>query len=100
MRIKVLYRKNLKMSPGKLAAQSVHAALGLAKMFPEAGDPMHSVVVLEASDKKFEEAKPNADTYLVKDLGLTEVTPGTETVLAILERDNPDMVERQTHYDK
>lgn len=87
MRIKCIYRRNLKMTEGKLAAQCVHAALGLAKMFPEAGDPMHSVVVLEASDKKFNEAK-GPDVYVVKDAGRTEVEPGTETVLAILERDS------------
>ena len=87
MRIKVLYRKNLKMSPGKLAAQSVHAALGLAAWYPEALSPDHSVVVLEASDKKFEEAKQQVpkQAYIVRDKGLTEVPPDTETVMAILE---------------
>lgn len=87
MRIKILYRKNLKMSPGKLAAQSVHAALGLATIHPEAKDPMLSVVVLEASDKKFEESKTiwGVDGYVVKDAGHTEVSPGTETCLAALE---------------
>lgn len=50
----------------------------------ESLSPENSVIVLEASDKKFEEAKsPNA--YVVKDKGLTEVKPGTETVLAMLE---------------
>lgn len=103
MRIKVLYRKNLKMSPGKLAAQSVHAALGLASWYPKALSPEHSVVVLEASDKKFEEAKKQSlersltstSAYVVRDKGLTEVQPGTETVLAVLETDNPDVVKRQ-----
>lgn len=85
MRIKCIYRKSLKMSPGKLAAQCVHAALGLAKMFPEAGDPMQSVVVLAASGKKFSEAAQSV-CYVVRDAGLTEVPPGTETVLAILEQ--------------
>lgn len=31
-RIKILARKKLKLSPGKLAAQSVHAALALAEL--------------------------------------------------------------------
>lgn len=48
-RIKILARKNLKMSPGKLAAQSVHAALALAALVPL--DPMMSVVVLEDNSK-------------------------------------------------
>jgi peptidyl-tRNA hydrolase len=73
------------MSPGKIAAQSVHAALGLAQVDNRAFSPMHSVVVLDASDKKFEEAKTNFPNYVVKDKGITEVAPGTETVLAILE---------------
>jgi len=108
-RIKLLVRKNLKMSPGKIAAQCVHAALGLNKLLTE--DPakmlgeylpcvlngMESVVVLEVSDKKFGEAQ---DTYcdgamyhgdepicIVKDAGYTEIPAGSETVLAFLEDD-------------
>jgi peptidyl-tRNA hydrolase len=54
MRLKILARKNLKMTPGKLAAQSVHAVLGLSlKAQLEAAMP---VVVLEVCDKKFQEA--------------------------------------------
>lgn len=96
-RIKLLFRKNLKMTPGKLAAQSVHAALGLARLTFTAADPMLSVVVLGASDNKFEEKKAElsqplgpqfdltAPFYVVKDAGYTEVPPGTETVMAFLE---------------
>ena len=97
-RIKIFYRKNLKMTPGKIAAQCVHAALGLKD-----SDPMMSVIVLGISDKKFNENVTwikdlvnniyqaencsNSWYYLVKDLGLTEVPAGTETVLAIYERE-------------
>ena len=96
-KIKIMYRKNLKMSPGKLAAQCVHAALGLKDP-----DPMMTVIVLGVSDKKFYEcaewAKEFVNTlraekisnvfyYLVKDLGLTEVKPGTETALAYYEKE-------------
>lgn len=92
--IRIIYRKNLKMTPGKLAAQSVHAALGLKTLFPQL-TAMDSVVVLQASDAKFEQIKlehkgdtfelgtdNECDCYVVKDKGLTEVLPGTETVLA------------------
>jgi len=78
-KIKILYRKNLKMSVGKIAAQSVHAAIGLPDV-----DDMMSVVVLGVSDKKFQEAKDRAN-YVVRDAGYTEVEPGTETCLAFYE---------------
>jgi peptidyl-tRNA hydrolase len=85
-RIKILARKNLKMSPGKLAAQSVHAALALACQ--EELHPMMSVVVLEVNGKPFEDAKANNNPVaVVRDAGYTEVAPGTETCIAFLEDD-------------
>lgn len=80
--IKIYYRRNLNMSPGKLAAQSVHAALGLKDV-----DAMDSVVVLEASDKKFAEILANhlTDSYVVSDAGYTELPTGTKTCLAFVE---------------
>ena len=85
-RIKILARKNLKMSPGKLAAQAVHAALALTSL--EKLDPLQSVVVLEVTDRKFNE-KINGEGKLavVRDAGYTEVEPGTITCLAFLEDD-------------
>ena len=85
-RIKILARKNLKMSSGKLAAQAVHAALALTSL--EKLDPLQSVVVLEVSDRKFNE-KINGEGKLavVRDAGYTEVEPGTITCLAFLEDD-------------
>jgi peptidyl-tRNA hydrolase len=81
MRIKVVYRKNLKMSPGKLAAQTGHAVLGLNGAYASM-----SIVVLEASDKKFQETKAaHPEACVVRDAGRTEVAPGTETVLAYFE---------------
>jgi PTH2 family peptidyl-tRNA hydrolase len=38
-------------------------------------------VVLEANDKDWERLKEQLDVFLVKDAGLTEVDPGSETVL-------------------
>ena len=72
------------MTPGKLAAQSVHAALGLARHAQI--NPAMSVVVLEVSDKKFGEAvHAHEDNYIVCDAGRTEVPHGTQTCVAFLE---------------
>jgi peptidyl-tRNA hydrolase, PTH2 family len=95
-RIKILARKNLRMSDGKLAAQCVHAALGLYKLAPERH---HSCIVLQVSDKKFEEAivalsqrlpDLSAPFYVVTDAGYTEVESGTQTSLALYEEDSVD----------
>ena len=79
MKLKILYRKRLCMSPGKVAAQAVHAALRM----PKGGDTL-PVVVLGVSDKKFEQQKNHAEV-IIADAGLTEVAPGTETCLAFYE---------------
>jgi len=47
-----------------------------------------SCVVLDASDKKFEEAKEaHPEGYVVTDAGYTEIPAGSETVLAFYEDD-------------
>ena len=73
------------MSPEKLAAQVAHAVARL-----ELPKPPSIVRVLMASKKKFYEIANSLDDqfvtyYIQKDLGLTEVPSGTETVLAYLE---------------
>lgn len=69
------------MSPGKLAAQCVHAALGLG-----ADKYNMSVVVLQASDKKFWEiVNSTGNIFVVHDAGRTEVAPGTATCAAFYE---------------
>jgi peptidyl-tRNA hydrolase len=100
MRIKILVRKNLKMTEFKTAAQCVHAALNLYKLFPR---DHWSCVVLGVSDKKFDEKRDalmstveqgevSEAFYVVTDAGYTEVPPGTETCLAFYEEDprSPD----------
>lgn len=81
MNIKVFYRRNLKMSEGKLAAQVGHCIANMAMKY-ENFDLPHKIVVLKASDAKFEELKSSADHVQV-DLGYTEVDPDTETVLGM-----------------
>ena len=83
MKVKVYYRRNLKMSAGKLAAQVAHAVVGLGVT-----DKMISIIVLAASDTKFYEARASLEySYMVTDAGYTELEPGTDTCLAFYESD-------------
>lgn len=89
--LRVLIRRNLKMTTGKAAAQSVHAAIGLMKLDPR---EHHRCTVLEASDAEFERQKikpslafHNSLCYVVTDSGKTEVDPGSETALAYWEEE-------------
>lgn len=88
-RIKILINGNLKMSAHKIAAQAVHAAVGLYKMDPR---EHHSCIVLEVTKKKFDEAvdTPSGTEwrgYVVTDAGYTEVPPGSKTAFAFYEPD-------------
>lgn len=80
MRIKAIYRKNLKMSEGKIAAQIAHAVKNLG-MTPTDCD----IIVLRVSDKKFRELTVLYDCYIQVDKGLTEVEGGTQTAAAWIE---------------
>jgi len=82
MRIKAIYRKNLKMSEGKVASQIAHAVKNLGET-PKDCD----IVVLKVSDKKFNEMSLNQmyDRYVQYDKGLTEVENGTPTACAWIE---------------
>jgi peptidyl-tRNA hydrolase len=85
-RIKFLVHKNLRMSERKAQAQIVHAALGLYKKDPQ---EHWSVVVLEASTRKFYEAvAAHPEGYVVTDAGLTEVPPGSHTVVCWYEEED------------
>lgn len=84
-RIKLLIHKNLRMSERKVAAQCVHAAIGLYKKDPQ---DHWSSVVLEASTKKFYEAiAAHPEAYVVTDAGLTEIPAGSQTVVAWYEEE-------------
>lgn len=88
MKFKVFFRKNLNMTPQKLAAQVAHVVKELGRMQPNSNPREDIIVVLQASDKKFEEIKVEfADNYnyLQVDLGMTEVPAGTETCFGYIE---------------
>lgn len=81
MRIKAIYRKNLKMSVGKIAAQITHAVIGLGIT-----DPLCTIVVLGVSDKKFSELTEVHECYVHSDYGFTEVKEGEKTSAAWIEK--------------
>ena len=92
MKFKIYFRKNLKMSPQKLAAQVGHVTKELGRICRYSDPTTDIIIVLEASDKKFEEVKQltqasNLVNYLQVDLGLTEVPEGTETCFGYIERE-------------
>lgn len=97
MRIKAIYRKNLKMSEGKVAAQIAHAVKGLF-VYDETSSPDEilncNIVVLGVSDKKFSEIVDNVyllakegKGYIQVDKGLTEIEPNTRTAFAWIENE-------------
>jgi len=93
----IVVRDDLKLSKGKLSAQVAHAAVSCAikseknknKYFSEWFSEGQKKVVLKIDDldsllKVFNEAKSvGLITELIKDAGLTEIPPGTITVLGI-----------------
>ena len=98
MKIKCLYRKNLKLSDQKLAAQTGHVVGNLLRLNDEYGfgkiNRDTSIIVLKASDKKFEEKRQELEDlkgrdmliyYLQVDRGFTEIPEGTETVIGWIE---------------
>lgn len=93
----IVVRRDLKLSAGKMAAQVAHAAVDCAlrskadaeKAFKKwKSEGQKKVVVRVDSERDLHELKLSADgrglvTSLISDAGLTEVAPGTVTVLGI-----------------
>jgi len=93
----IAVRGDLKMSPGKMAAQVAHAALSAAEQARRSWREWHSawmeegqrkVVVkvssLEELEGLFERVRrADLPCYLVRDAGFTELPPGTVTALGI-----------------
>ncbi len=96
-KLAVVTRQDLRISPGKLAVQVAHAAVSCAlqarKFSPEEFkawyDEGQRKVVLRVPDlRALQELKVEAEAFglvtcMVTDAGLTEIPPGTVTVLGI-----------------
>jgi PTH2 family peptidyl-tRNA hydrolase len=93
----IIVRKDLNLSPGKLAAQASHASVTAAllckekkrvwfKEWLEFGQKKVVLAVKNTTEMINLQKKAdslNIPTALIKDAGLTELPPGTVTALAI-----------------
>ncbi|KXB06419.1 peptidyl-tRNA hydrolase [candidate division MSBL1 archaeon SCGC-AAA382F02] len=93
----MVIRTDLEMSPGKIAVQVAHASLSAAenaktknnKWFKNWwNEQQKKVVVKVSSEKELKTLKNKAEDLgipnrLIKDAGLTELTPGTPTALGV-----------------
>lgn len=101
----IVVRESLNMGPGKIGAQIGHGVgMLMGRYFWMENDPgfdkygihrpkreitkewllsSYRKAVLKADDKEWEKLKQELDVFLVRDAGLTEVDPGSETVLVL-----------------
>lgn len=88
----IVVRKDLNMSPGKIAAQVAHASIGAWKGASERArkawekEGAKKVVLQANSREQLLELKEKAGKLpkcLITDAGMTEVPPGTETCLGL-----------------
>jgi PTH2 family peptidyl-tRNA hydrolase len=93
----IVTRKNLNLSPGKLAAQVAHAAVACALDTKKENsrwfnkwqiEGAKKAIVKVESEKDFYPLKEKADelnivSHIIADAGLTEIPAGTKTVLGI-----------------
>lgn len=91
MKIKCYYRKNLKLSPEKLASQVGHVTKELGRLKQNTNPEEDIIIVLGVSDNKFNNiyySLANTEDciyYLQVDLGYTEVEKGTATVIGYIQ---------------
>jgi PTH2 family peptidyl-tRNA hydrolase len=93
----LIVHASLGMSPGKLAAQAGHA-VGMVmlhyadhrnedtpenKLMRDWITSSYRKVTLAADDKEWEKVKSELNCFLVRDAGYTELSPGSETVIAL-----------------
>jgi PTH2 family peptidyl-tRNA hydrolase len=114
----LIVKKSLKMSGPKLAAQCCHGVgimlLRYFDLFKNQSswtdkdkqkiqavefwiEQSFRKIVLGADDKDWEKIKEATDVFLVRDAGLTEIDPGSETVLAtwpMLKSQVPKIIKR------
>ena len=97
LKMVMVVRTDLKMGNGKIAAQCCHACLGLYKSQLKKDLPRlqawensnYKKVVLKCvNEEEMLNIANNArskglDYYIVRDAGLTQITPGSKTVLSI-----------------
>jgi PTH2 family peptidyl-tRNA hydrolase len=93
----IVVRSDLKMSPGKMAAQVAHASHSAAEAAKKTdkqwyddwwSEGQKKVVVKAAGEDEilqlFHDARANSlPCYLINDAGLTELAPGTTTSLGV-----------------
>ncbi len=102
----LVVRTDLKMSRGKIAAQSAHASVASSDKVSDAknrewkAEGMKKVVLKIDSLTKLKEIKKKADSLNIKnaliiDAGRTELKPGTITVLGI-GPDNDEKIDKVT----
>ncbi len=101
----VVIRKDIKMTPGKLAVQVAHAAVNCALSSKKNNDRWFKAWYREGQKKvvvkcenlsELHELKAiaetlNLETSLIQDAGMTEVEPGTVTCLGIGPGPNPEI---------
>jgi PTH2 family peptidyl-tRNA hydrolase len=93
----IVVRTDLKMSPGKMAAQVAHASHSAAEAAKKTEKKWYDAwwaegqkkVVVKAEDEEeilglFREARGSSlPCYIINDAGLTELSPGTTTALGV-----------------
>jgi len=93
----IVVRDDIKMSRGKIAAQVAHAAVSAAELarkeFPEwfkkwFNEGQKKVVLRASSEEEllnlYQMAKEKGlPTVVIRDMGLTEIPPGTVTAIAV-----------------